>query len=220
MTLCIQQLQSKLGPTVCDNILVAHAFTGCDTASRIYGIGKSAVLQHLAKQQFLNTIQVFGRSDATQDEIVQAGENTFKMLLGAKTENELKRIRYQRYIQKVLKKKVAVEARDLPPTSAAARFHSLRVYLQCREWCGDVRNPEHWGWKINGKNIYPIYTDNPPAPSDILKIIRCNCSAGCSTSRCSCRRQGLTCSSSCGCTSCCTNQECAIQEDEQAEIRI
>ena len=200
----IHQLQSNLGQSLCANILFAHAFTGCDTTSRIYGIGKAAVLKNLGNNLVSREAEVFRRSDATQEEVAQAGECVFTLLLGGKPEHGLKRLRYTKYMTKVIKNKVAVEAHGLPPTAAASRFHSLRVYYQCREWCGEAKDPEDWGWKINEKSIQPIYTNAPPAPANILKFVRCSCVAGCKA-RCSCRKHGLTCSSSCGCSSCCTN---------------
>ena len=40
----IAVLKSTLGPEVCDNILFVHALLGCDTTSRIYGLGKGVAL--------------------------------------------------------------------------------------------------------------------------------------------------------------------------------
>lgn len=41
--------------------------------------------------------------------------------------------------------------------------------------------------------LVPIATNEAPAPSDILKVVRCGCKAGCKTSRCSCFKHGLKC---------------------------
>ena len=40
--------------------------------------------------------------------------------------------------------------------------------------------------------------DSPPAPDDLLKIIRCNCLTNCQNARCSCVKHGLKCSAACG----------------------
>ena len=36
-----------------------------------------------------------------------------------------------------------------PPTSAAARQHSLRTYLQVQQWLGRDIPPTGWGWKYH-----------------------------------------------------------------------
>ena len=37
---CIKQTKELLGPKVCDNILFIHAILGCDSMSRLFGMGK------------------------------------------------------------------------------------------------------------------------------------------------------------------------------------
>ena len=46
---------------------------------------------------------------------------------------------------------------------------------------------KHMGW-------LPISTDEPPAPEELLKVIRCNCNTDCSSQRCSCKKHGMKCS--------------------------
>jgi len=95
----------------------------------------------------------------------------------------------------------AVQAQSLPPASAAAKFHNLRVYYQVQDWKGNTSLlPEDWGWKLQGGQLLPVLTDLKPAPPVLLNIIRCKCKTDCSTSSCSCRKHGLECSSACsGC---------------------
>ncbi len=44
----------------------------------------------------------------------------------------------------------------------------------------------------------PVQTNMPPAPDDLLKIIRCCCKTNCDSKQCTCRRHGLDCSLGCG----------------------
>ena len=37
----------------------------------------------------------------------------------------------------------------------------------------------------------PLQTSLPPAPEHLLKVIRCNCQADCSTRRCTCKRHNI-----------------------------
>ena len=56
-------------------------------------------------------------------------------------------------------------------------------------------------------------TDREVAPACVLKVIRCNCKEGakqCGTNRCTCRKNGLSCLSTCG--------ECNGEECENREV--
>ena len=43
----IRQLRDKIGRDVSDRLLFAHGFSGCDTTSRIFGIGKLKIMKLL-----------------------------------------------------------------------------------------------------------------------------------------------------------------------------
>ena len=43
----IRVLKQLLGDGVCSDMLFAHAFSGCDTTSRIFGVGKKTIFQKL-----------------------------------------------------------------------------------------------------------------------------------------------------------------------------
>ena len=43
-------------------------------------------------------------------------------------------LQYQRFCEKVASKTSHVKPQALPPTSGAAKYHSLHVYLQVQEW--------------------------------------------------------------------------------------
>lgn len=93
-----------------------------------------------------------------------------------------------------------VEAKSLPPTSAATRFHSLRVWYQIQDWKGKSGNldPQDWGWSLQDQQLVPVKTNLPPAPTELLSVVRCNCKTGCDNLRCTCRRHGIDCSPVCG----------------------
>ncbi|XP_073243634.1 uncharacterized protein [Porites lutea] len=93
---------------------------------------------------------------------------------------------------------VCLQAENLPPTSSAASFHSLRVYFQVQEWKQNQLRPQDWGWRLSDGRLLPILTDRPPAHQSLLEMIRCNCRTDCNTQRCSCKKHGLECSSACG----------------------
>ena len=60
-------------------------------------------------------------------------------------------------------------------------------------WIANETNPTEWGWKQENDQLIPIMTQNNAEPDELLKIINCNSSRGCKSSRCSCRCYGLPC---------------------------
>ena len=93
-----------------------------------------------------------------------------------------------------------IHPQTLPPTSAAAKYNSLRVYFQIQEWkaYGGELKPLEWGWKKSEGKLMPVLIDMPPALDDLLKIIRCNCHTDCSSMRCTCKKHNVKCSVACG----------------------
>ena len=83
-------------------------------------------------------------------------------------------------------------------------------------------DPEDWGCKKVENEFVPITTDLPVAPKYILQIIRCSCKTGCSSYRCSCRKNDMLCSEAC--TYCkindCGNAETVIDENAPLEDEI
>ena len=56
----IHELQSHLGKEICKNILFLHAILGCDSTSRIHGLGKGMVLKaHEKSAMFRNVASMF-----------------------------------------------------------------------------------------------------------------------------------------------------------------
>ena len=45
----ISEMKQVLGRDLCSQLLFIHAFTGCDTTSRIFGVGKKSAFQKLVK---------------------------------------------------------------------------------------------------------------------------------------------------------------------------
>lgn len=179
----IRELKAGLGPEVCENILFIHAFLGCDTTSRIYGVGKGLLLKKIKTNSKLKqAAKEFYALDANPSHIADAGEEVFKIIYNAKENESLDTARYRKFHEKVATGLSHVEPQSLPPTKAAAKYHSYRVYLQICDWTLGYghKNPQDWGWKIDNSELVPIQTDLPPAPEHLLTIIRCNCQSDCS----------------------------------------
>ena len=72
-------------PFIKENILFAHAWSGCDTTPSTYGHGKSTILKYLKENKEVREIsQIFTDSSASHLEILEAEIQLFLLLYGAK----------------------------------------------------------------------------------------------------------------------------------------
>ena len=134
---CIRQSKLLLGPDVCDHILFIHAILGCDVTSRLFGLGKGLAVKRIKSDfQFYQQAKVFNQIGQAKEDIIVAGERALVSLYGGATEEGLDVLRYRRFCDKISKGTSHVEPRTLPPTSAAAMYHSLRVYYHVMYWKG------------------------------------------------------------------------------------
>ena len=75
----------------------------------------------------------------------------------------LDKLRLLRFHQKVATSTRFVQPVNLPPTSSAAKYHCLRVYLQVQIWKGESRlgphlHPQNLGCKaVDGKGSFKCY---------------------------------------------------------------
>ena len=215
----IKHVKSMLGQEVCDAILLIHALLGCDTTSRLYSIGKGVALQKFKRENsFRRLSKIFTSPSSTKEEIIAAGEKLLLLVYGQKGDVTLDKLRLTRFCEKVTSSMKVVSPESLPPTSAAASFHSLRVYRQVQVWKGrEDLDPELWGWIVKGSRLLPVYTSKPPAPARLLKLFRCNCKKECKNARCTCLKNGLKCSTMCG--ECCGVSCLNCQDPAEIENR-
>ena len=78
----MKKVKEQLGKEVCKNLLFLHAITGCDTTSRLYGVGKAIVQKKFENVlSFKEQANVFSCHIAVSD-IVTAGEKALVSLFG------------------------------------------------------------------------------------------------------------------------------------------
>ena len=120
----------------------------------------------------------------------------------------LNSLQHKHFFEKVASKTSHVKPQSLPPISAAAKYHSLHVYLQVQEWKGSAAKlyPRVWEWQECEKGFVPIQTSLPPTPEYLLWVIRYYYQTNSSTLRCSCKKHSIECTPTCsnckgtGCT--------------------
>ena len=218
----INAVAETLGESICHVLPAVHALCGCDTTSRLYGIGKGAALRKVREDDgFLKCLETFCCQGGNKDTISSAGEKALVSLYGEKGNDTLDRLRKIKFCNKVAKSSTTVEVQSLPPTTDAAKYHSFRVYCQVQEWMGNCVEPEKWGWCLRKGQFQPKTMDSPVAPDSLLKLVRCQCKGNCDTRRCSCKRNELDCSSACGeCKGLCQNSKSDADTDDSNEYEL
>lgn len=215
----ITDITELLGDNVSKYLLFAHALLGCDTTSRVFGIGKQKAINRLKEDEnFRKVAATFMSCSSSANEIEKSGNSALVAMYNGRQNDNLDDLRYQQFCEKTARNTIAVDPSSLPPTSSAAKFHSLRVYQQVQVWLGNEINvpPEQWGWCVIEGRLAPVMTDKPPAPSLFLEMIVCHCKTGCATLRCTCRKSGLDCTIACGeCHGSCINS--SLIEDSDAD---
>ncbi|KAK6192248.1 hypothetical protein SNE40_003750 [Patella caerulea] len=198
--------------TICDNLaestrknlLFTHAFTGCDTTSGIFGLGKNVIYKSLDSNDKLKQLGgIISESDSSGEEIAKAGCEVFCILYGDKNNTRLTKLRHMKFNQMMCDKNT-IDAARLPPTEHAAKYHTLRVHQQIIVWeklNETILDPLLWGWKMVDGQFRPVPTDLPPAPDNVLNFIRCKCKSTqnlCGTNHCTCKKNGMKCVAACG----------------------
>ena len=200
-------------------MLFAHAFTGCETTSAIHKFDKTGLFKKLSTSSALRKITATFYEDKLPEEVGNACIRFFEFLHSSS--DNLPQIRKTKYEQMATSDRSAIDPSLLPPSPRAAFYHGLRVYHQVKVW-RDLKDSDYmpldWGWKKDGQSFMPIMTDKEVGAEDLLKVIRCGCKGSCDSNRCTCRKVGLCCTSSCKEShgSLCDNtyDEVAISDDD------
>ena len=198
----ISEMKQVLGSDLCSQLLFIHAFTGCDTTSRIYNVGKKSAFQKLANGEL--TIQTCANAfllpNQTKNVIEDLGSKVMAVMFGGKSTDSLASLRYNLFSKRIISAKSFVTPERLPPTESSTKYHCLRVYYQIMVWIGkgSDMNAVDWGWKLEDNRFVPVMTEKTAAPKSLLQMVHCNCTTACRTPRCSCRGYGLPCTPACG----------------------
>ena len=178
----IHVIKTELGPEVCRYLLFIHTFTGSDTTSRIFNVGKQTVFGKLKDPMIINVAKNFTTPGLDKNLICEHGLKAMVIVCGGKLKVDLMQLRYNVLVNKILAAKKFLSPEPLPQTESATNYHSMSTYLHTIIWMGtsEDMDPRERGWKEGGKYI-PLLTDNPPTPEFLLNIIRCTCKTGCAS---------------------------------------
>ena len=202
----VPELHFSLSPLMQQLLVILHGFSDNDTTSGFFNKAKRTIfnLVNQDPEHFEYLIQLI-RNDLSADEVAGIGESMIIMMYKGKLKldtHSLDALRYQLYVRSVGNAKLTstFQLKTLPPTSAAARQHSLRAYITIQQWRGNTAlDPCDWGWQKNEDGLIPVCSLKGPVPEKLGKLISCGCKTGCGN-HFSCRSFGLVCSFLC--TSC------------------
>lgn len=134
----INHLKLVLGNELCSELLFLHAFTGCDSTSRIFGVGKRFAFQKLVKADPLmhSYASTFLLSGQTSDVIGDLGSKVMVMMHRGKYTDSLESLRYNLFTKKVGSAKMFVTPECLPlllhPPNFTASEHITKSWSGLR----------------------------------------------------------------------------------------
>ena len=98
----IKAVKQRLGPDMCQHILFLHAVVGCDTTSRLHGIGKGASLKkYQTNNSFREQAMVLHSRSASTHDVTRAGERALVIIYNGRSTDTLDSLRHQRFREKV-----------------------------------------------------------------------------------------------------------------------
>lgn len=193
----ITEMKNRLGEVKSKHLLFAHAMGGCGATSQFHNISKASLFSKLDNVHFKNSAEIFCSPNSSEDSIIKAGIEVITSLYNGKANETLNKLRYRKFTEKAKRGTLTISCKALPPTEAAAKFHCLRVFYQVQAWMGQKLNPLNFGWVERNSILRPVSTYLPAAPANTLRKIRCGCQGDCDSTRCTCFKFGLPCTTAC-----------------------
>ena len=127
----INELKIVLVEELCSQLLFLHAYTGCDTTSRIFGVSKKYVFHKLVKGDatLKDCANSFLLPKQTAASIVNKGCQGMAVIFWGTRTDSLSSLHYNVLGKKVVSSQSFVTPEHLPPTESSTKFHCLRVTL-------------------------------------------------------------------------------------------
>ena len=99
-------------------------------------------LKQMAHDSFATAVEVLNKFPCavTEQDITRAGEDAIIAMYNGK--GTLDSLTYQTFCKKVLISNKVLEAKSLPPSSAAAKYHTMRFITKCLN--GKEKLLAHW----------------------------------------------------------------------------
>ncbi|KAL2104338.1 hypothetical protein ACEWY4_001206 [Coilia grayii] len=124
-TIEVQRIHQELGSAVCDALIGLHCFTGCDTVSSLYGVGKvKAVKTLLSSTEHCHTFQQMGKCFDVNPHLYEPVEAFTCELYNLKGMKSVNLARWHMF------KSGKSAERSLPPNQDSLQQHIQRANYQ------------------------------------------------------------------------------------------
>ena len=179
----IHDISVRLGTDVCKALPMFHSFTGCDTVSSFYSIGKKTAWN--IWQVFPEVTDVFVKlscpCEVTDSDIEVLQRFTILLYNRTSEETEVNTARRILFTQK----NRSIET--IPPTLGSLTQHIRRAAYQAGHiWgqmliaCPEVPDPGQWGWKQGQPHQWqPLWTMEEDISSICKELVSCGCKKTC-----------------------------------------
>ena len=99
----IKLLKDALGDDVCNELLFIHAYSACDSTSRIFSIGKKSAFQKLVKSDpvMKSCASALIVQNKSQKDLSELGKELMVNLFGGKSKDTLSSLRHINFNKKV-----------------------------------------------------------------------------------------------------------------------
>ena len=113
----INLLKETLGKDLCNELRFVYAYSGCDSTSKIFGIGKKSAFQKLVKSDpvMKSCASAFILQNKSPEDISYLGESLMVDLFGGKSNDTLSSLRHVIFTKKVANTQAFVTSERLPP---------------------------------------------------------------------------------------------------------
>ena len=135
------------------HLLFMHAIFGCETTSRLFGLGKGIVVNKLSDSHFYKSAETFTKRNVSKEDVISVGDTALVLLYGGSCAEGLGSLRYKWFCDKLPKS----TSPSLPLTSTAAKYHSLLVHYKVMVWkeFNHDLKPKDWGWYADDGRLMP-----------------------------------------------------------------
>src|SRR6476469_193079 len=158
-------------------LLAAHALTGCDTASYLFGKGKTSAVAAMLKHEV--GLEELGEHETNIHDVLTAGRKFINVLYKERIPyTSMNRLRHAIFVST----KNTPKIKTLPPTEPALDEHIKRAHLQTMLWkAADQVQPPHvniseCGWVVIEEVPTPRTGVSQCAPPELMKVVACGCS--------------------------------------------
>ncbi len=209
----ISDIWAQLGERKANALPALHAFSGADTTGRFSRVGKVKwfKLYLCLEDNVVDALQTLLDSDAIADQSMDRLAEFVCRAYAPKGINItcIPELRWYLFCKTMaesekLPSNISVHSDNMLAGFTCNPEYGVKQLLQ--SMCTPIQIG-HGYYQDNDGNIHPHTSDVAPAPTAVVEMVRCQCKTNCATQRCSCKRNYLSCTDLCQCSTDCENDE-------------